>query len=78
MRSSIPQTSLLALFQAVLEKQSYMLIGRHDIENLMQLDPANSCLYSNIKDNASDAYGIEVEKQMSDLLLSLRPLKQVH
>lgn len=62
--------------EAVLEKQSYMLIGRHDIENLMQLDPANSCLYSNIKENASDAYGMEVEKQMSDLLLSLRPIKQ--
>ncbi|KAH9622367.1 hypothetical protein KSS87_007212 [Heliosperma pusillum] len=66
----------LTLFQAVLEKQSYMLIGRHDIENLMKLDPANSCLYDNVHSNPSDAYGMEVEKQMSDLLLSLRPIKQ--
>ncbi|KAK9742708.1 hypothetical protein RND81_03G192600 [Saponaria officinalis] len=62
--------------EAVLEKQSYMLIGRHDIENLMKLDPANSCLHNSLDDSASDAYGMEVEKQMCDLLLSLRPIKQ--
>ncbi|XP_074280068.1 exocyst complex component SEC8-like [Silene latifolia] len=62
--------------EAVLEKQSYMLIGRHDIESLMKLDPANSCLYDNVHNNPSDAYGMEVEKQMSDLLLSLRPIKK--
>ncbi|KAH9627499.1 hypothetical protein KSS87_006190 [Heliosperma pusillum] len=62
--------------EAVLEKQSYMLIGRHDIESLMKLDPANSCLQNSMYDSASDAYGMEVEKQMCDLLLSLRPIKQ--
>ncbi|XP_074263110.1 exocyst complex component SEC8-like [Silene latifolia] len=62
--------------EAVLEKQSYMLIGRHDIESLMKLDPANSCLHNSMYDSASDAYGMEVEKQMCDLLLSLRPIKQ--
>ncbi|KAL9234326.1 hypothetical protein vseg_009209 [Gypsophila vaccaria] len=62
--------------EAVLEKQSYMLIGRHDIENLMKLDPANSCLNNSLDNSASDAYGMEVEKQMCDLLLSLRPIKQ--
>lgn len=62
--------------EAVLEKQSYMLIGRHDIESLMKLDPASSCLQNCLSDNPSDAYGIEVEKQMSELLLGLRPIKQ--
>ncbi|KAL2892662.1 Exocyst complex component SEC8 [Bienertia sinuspersici] len=62
--------------EAVLEKQSYMLIGRHDIESLMKLEPASSCLQNNLNDNPSDAYGIEVEKQMTDLLLGLRPIKQ--
>ncbi|XP_021756476.1 exocyst complex component SEC8-like [Chenopodium quinoa] len=62
--------------EAVLEKQSYMLIGRHDIESLMKLDPASSCLQNRLNDNPSDAYGIEVEKQMSEVLLGLRPIKQ--
>ncbi|XP_057531492.1 exocyst complex component SEC8 [Amaranthus tricolor] len=62
--------------EAVLEKQSYMLIGRNDIESLMKLDPSSSCLQNCLNDNPSDAYGIEVEKQMSDLLLGLRPIKQ--
>lgn len=62
--------------EAVLEKQSYMLIGRHDIESLMKLDPASSCLQNCLNDNPSDAYGIEVEKQMSEVLLGLRPIKQ--
>jgi hypothetical protein len=70
------------MFQAVLEKQSYMLIGRHDIEKLMRLDPASSCLpnplgQSNMDNNVSDAESIEVELELSDLLLALRPIKQV-
>ncbi|XP_058204586.1 exocyst complex component SEC8 [Rhododendron vialii] len=67
--------------EAVLEKQSYMLIGRHDIENLMGLDPASACLPNslgppNVENNASDAEGVEVELEMSDLLMNLRPIKQ--
>lgn len=67
--------------EAVLEKQSYMLIGRHDIENLMGLDPASACLPNslgppNMENNASDAEGVEVELEMSDLLMNLRPIKQ--
>ncbi|KNA21328.1 hypothetical protein SOVF_044280 isoform A [Spinacia oleracea] len=62
--------------EAVLEKQSYMLIGRNDIESLMKLDPASSCLQNCLNENPSDAYGIEVEKQMSEVLLGLRPIKQ--
>ncbi|KAF7147874.1 hypothetical protein RHSIM_Rhsim03G0115800 [Rhododendron simsii] len=66
---------------AVLEKQSYMLIGRHDIENLMGLDPASACLPNslgppNMENNASDAEGVEVELEISDLLMNLRPIKQ--
>lgn len=73
---------LLGMIQAVLEKQSYMLIGRHDIENLMGLDPASACLPNslgppNMENNASDAEGVEVELEISDLLMNLRPIKQV-
>ncbi|CAN6568517.1 unnamed protein product [Malus baccata var. baccata] len=67
--------------EAVLEKQSYMLIGRYDIEQLMRLDPASTCLpisfgQSNIETHASDSENLEVELQLSDLLLNLRPIKQ--
>ncbi|XP_027111493.2 exocyst complex component SEC8 [Coffea arabica] len=67
--------------EAVLEKQSYMLIGRHDVENLMRIDPASACLpnlpgQSNLVGNASDAETVEFEMQMSDLLFNLRPIKQ--
>lgn len=72
----------LILFQAVLEKQSYMLIGRHDIENLMRLDPASACLPNlqgqpNMVYSSADAENVEVETELCDLLLSLRPIKQV-
>ncbi|KAK6228276.1 hypothetical protein SCA6_000616 [Theobroma cacao] len=68
--------------EAVLEKQSYMLIGRHDIEKLMRLDPASACLpnalgQSNVRNIASDAESIEVESELSELLLNLRPIKQI-
>ncbi|OMO65560.1 hypothetical protein CCACVL1_21497 [Corchorus capsularis] len=67
--------------EAVLEKQSYMLMGRHDIEKLMRLDPASVCLpsslgQSNAKSIASDAESIEVESELSELLLNLRPIRQ--
>lgn len=67
--------------EAVLEKQSYMLIGRHDIEKLMRLDPASACLpnsfgQTKVNTNASDAKIAEFEMEMSDLLLNLRPIKQ--
>ncbi|KAK4480354.1 hypothetical protein RD792_013425 [Penstemon davidsonii] len=65
--------------EAVLEKQSYMLIGRHDIENLLRLDPASACLPNSIdhrETNASGAESIEVETELSDILLNLRPIKQ--
>ncbi|KAI5648588.1 hypothetical protein M9H77_34593 [Catharanthus roseus] len=67
--------------EAVLEKQSYMLIGRHDIENLMRIDPASSCLpnslgQSNMESNTSDIGSVEVEMEIGDLLLNLRPIKQ--
>ncbi|XP_068331087.1 exocyst complex component SEC8-like [Pyrus communis] len=70
-----------AYMEAVLEKQSYMLIGRHDIEQLMHLDPASTCLpnsfgQSNFETHASDSESLEVELQLSDLLLNLRPIKQ--
>ncbi|KAL2555543.1 Exocyst complex component SEC8 [Forsythia ovata] len=67
--------------EAVLEKQSYMLIGRHDVENLMRLDPASACFRNSLDQGiretiASDAETIEVEMELSDILLNLRPIKQ--
>lgn len=67
--------------EAVLEKQSYMLIGRHDIENLMHVDPASACLPNsfdqpNIESNTSDAKTVDIELEMVNLLLNLRPIKQ--
>lgn len=60
-----------------------MLIGRHDIEKLMRLDPASACLpnavgQSNINNHATDAETVEVELELCDLLLNLRPIKQVN
>ncbi|KAE9612190.1 putative Sec8 exocyst complex component specific domain-containing protein [Lupinus albus] len=67
--------------EAVLEKQSYMLIGRHDIEKLMRLDPSSAFLPNlpgqlNMENNSSDAETIEAELELSELLLNLRPIKQ--
>ncbi|XP_057426199.1 exocyst complex component SEC8 [Lotus japonicus] len=67
--------------EAVLEKQSYMLIGRHDIEKLMRIDPSSAYLpnllgHINMESNSSDAETIEAESELSELLLSLRPIKQ--
>ncbi|KAI3895145.1 hypothetical protein MKW92_049459 [Papaver armeniacum] len=67
--------------EALLEKQSYMLIGRHDVEGLMRVDPAsvylpNSAGQSHLENSGTDAETVEVEIEMSDLLLNLRPIKQ--
>lgn len=70
------------IYQAVLEKQSYMLIGRHDIDNLLRLDPASASLPNSLDERtrdtyASDAESTEVETELSNTLLKLRPIKQV-
>ncbi|GAB2234409.1 hypothetical protein Drorol1_Dr00003661 [Drosera rotundifolia] len=67
--------------EAVLEKQCYMLVGRHDVENFMRLDPSSACLPNSVpqcsaKASVSDGDLVDVEAQMSDLLLSFRPIKQ--
>ncbi|XP_045823000.1 exocyst complex component SEC8 [Trifolium pratense] len=67
--------------EAVLEKQSYMLIGRHDIEKLMRIDPSSAYLPNlqgpyNLESNSYDAETIEAELELSELLLKLRPIKQ--
>ncbi|KAL0557259.1 hypothetical protein IC582_005785 [Cucumis melo] len=66
---------------AVLEKQSYMLIGRHDIDKLLRLDPASACLsnlssQSDLENNISGAETAEIELELSNLLLNLPPIKQ--
>ncbi|CAN4126609.1 unnamed protein product [Withania somnifera] len=67
--------------EAVLEKQSYMLIGRHDIENLMRRDPASACLPCSIgelntENGASTGESSEVEMEICETLLKLRPVRQ--
>ncbi|KAG7016333.1 Exocyst complex component SEC8 [Cucurbita argyrosperma subsp. argyrosperma] len=67
--------------EAILEKQSYMLIGRHDIEKLLRLDPASACLsnlssQSDLENNTSDAETAEIELELSNLLLNLPSIKQ--
>uniref|UniRef100_A0A453RTN2 Exocyst complex component Sec8 n=1 Tax=Aegilops tauschii subsp. strangulata TaxID=200361 RepID=A0A453RTN2_AEGTS len=64
--------------QAVLEKQSYILLSRSDVESLMCLDPANASLQNSFGqlDNDIPDAGIEVEIELSDLLLDMCPIKQ--
>ncbi|KAL2227613.1 UNVERIFIED_CONTAM: Exocyst complex component SEC8, partial [Sesamum indicum] len=67
--------------EAVLEKQSYMLIGRHDIDNLLRLDPASECLPNALdqrfrEDIGSDSESSGVEMELSKILLDLRPIRQ--
>lgn len=75
---------MLVVYQAVLEKQSYMLIGRHDVDNLMRRDPASVFLPTSlahpnadnqIADTDAETDGVELE--ISELLMKLRPIKQV-
>lgn len=70
----------LVTSQAVLEKQSYMLIGRHDIDKLLRLEPASASLPNGQLDSVSsvnDAATPGVESELSELFLSLRPIRQV-
>ncbi|KAL9994747.1 putative Sec8 exocyst complex component specific domain, exocyst complex component Sec8/EXOC4 [Helianthus debilis subsp. tardiflorus] len=67
--------------EAVLEKQSYMLIGRHDVDNLMRRDPASAFLptslaHANADSHTADAENDGVELEISGLLMKLRPIKQ--
>ncbi|XP_020178218.3 exocyst complex component SEC8 [Aegilops tauschii subsp. strangulata] len=64
--------------EAVLEKQSYILLSRSDVESLMCLDPANASLQNSFGqlDNDIPDAGIEVEIELSDLLLDMCPIKQ--
>jgi exocyst complex component 4 len=66
--------------QAVLEKQSYILLSRNDVENLMRLEPANISLQnssSELDNSVTDAEAVEVETELSDLLLDMCLIKQV-
>ena len=66
--------------QAVLEKQSYILLSRNDVESLMRLEPANISLQNSTsqpENNVTDAEAAEVEIELSDLLLDMCPIKQV-
>ncbi|KAL5229599.1 hypothetical protein ABZP36_028375 [Zizania latifolia] len=65
--------------EAVLEKQSYILLSRNDVESLMRLDPANLSLQSSsdqLGQSIPDAEAVEVEIELSSLLLDMCPIKQ--
>jgi exocyst complex component 4 len=74
------------LMQAVLGSLSSSVIGRPDIFNLMKQEPANTLLDAPYLlqlgqkvtvDGPYDVEGLEVEMELNNLLLSLRPIKQV-
>lgn len=59
-----------------------MIVGRHDIDKLMRHDPASACLpialgQSNMGNIVSDMESLEIESELSELLLNLRPIRQV-
>lgn len=59
-----------------------MLIGRHDIESLMRRDPASDFLPTSLAQGNADSHIADadidgVELQISELLMKLRPIKQV-
>ncbi|KAL0744011.1 hypothetical protein Bca4012_085524 [Brassica carinata] len=62
--------------EAVLEKLSYRLIGRHDIERLMRLDAASACLPSQLGHSVSHSEAAGSEVELTELFLSLPPIKQ--
>ncbi|CAH8283554.1 unnamed protein product [Eruca vesicaria subsp. sativa] len=62
--------------EAVLEKLSYRLIGRHDIEKLMRLDAASVCLPSSLGHSVSHSEAVGSEVELNVLFLSLPPIKQ--
>ncbi|XP_073395601.1 exocyst complex component SEC8 isoform X2 [Physcomitrium patens] len=74
-----------AYTEAVLGSLSSSVIGRPDIANLMKQEPANTLLDAayllqlgqrvNV-DGPYDMEGLEVEMELNNLLLSLRPIKQ--
>lgn len=52
------------------------------MDNLLRLDPASACLPNSLDErtfetNDLDAESNEVEVELSDILLNLRPIKQV-
>lgn len=57
-----------------------MLIGRSDVEGLMRVHPSNAYLrksHGQSPNSIPDAETVEVELEISELLLGLRPIKQV-
>ncbi|KAL0857827.1 hypothetical protein Bca101_062981 [Brassica carinata] len=62
--------------EAVLKKLSYRLIGRHDIERLMRLDPASACLPALLGHSVSQSEAIGSDVELCELFLSLPSIKQ--
>ncbi|KAJ0244226.1 Exocyst complex component SEC8 [Hirschfeldia incana] len=62
--------------EAVLEKLSYRLIGRHDIEKLMRLDPASACLPDILGHSVSHSEAVGSDLELRELFLSLPSIKQ--
>jgi hypothetical protein len=75
--------------QAVLGSLSSNVIGRPDVSGLMKQEPANSILEAgflsqlgqklsdNVLNGPLDAEVLEVEMELNNILLSLRPIKEV-
>nr|VDD46888.1 unnamed protein product [Brassica oleracea] len=65
-----------AYMEAVLEKLSYRLIGRHDIERLMRLDTGSACLPSQLGHSVSHSEAVGSEVELCELFLNLPSIKQ--
>lgn len=75
--------------QAVLGSLSSNVIGRPDVAGLMKQEPANSILEAGflsqlgqkvnekVLNGPLDAEVLEVEMELNNILLSLRPIKEV-
>ena len=62
----------------MLEKLSYRLIGRHDIERLMRLDTGSACLPSQLGHSVSHSEAVGSEVELCELFLNLPSIKQVN
>lgn len=68
----------MLIYQAVLEKLSYRLNARHDIEKLMRLDAASACLPSPLGHAVSHSEAVGIEVELIELFLTLpTTIKQV-
>ena len=69
---------IVATYQAVLGSLSSSIVGRPEFENLMRQESASALFDKKVSEEEFlDSEAMELEMEISNLLLSYRPLKQV-